>query len=183
VHLIQPGTPPEVRLNLWRRINTGAQPLSAQEIRHALSGGTGGRASAFLGRLASSRTFAALTGGELAARMADRACVLAFFAARATATGNRLDRAMDELNRASDGELGEREARFARALAALHALVGDCGLAIGPATRAYLAAWLGALDALDDAALARLTARREIIAAALPVPPEAIAKLMQQVLA
>ena len=78
VYQIQPGTPDDVKFDIFRRINTGGEPLSAQEIRHALNQG---QVTQWLERLANSAAFTAATeGGISPKRMDDRECVLRFLA-------------------------------------------------------------------------------------------------------
>ena len=78
VNVIDTGTPEEVMFNVFSRINTGGEPLSAQEIRHAL---TPGEARSYLKKLAESRAFTTATGGAVnSLRMKDRECVLRFLA-------------------------------------------------------------------------------------------------------
>ncbi|MCY4060303.1 MAG: hypothetical protein OXG44_20170 [Gammaproteobacteria bacterium] len=78
VNVIQPGTPPEVMFNIFRRINTGGMPLNGQEIRHALNPGP---VRKYLKDLAESKEFAEATDRSIRPkRMDDRACVLRFLA-------------------------------------------------------------------------------------------------------
>jgi hypothetical protein len=78
VYQIQPGTPDDVKFDIFRRINTGGEPLSAQEIRHALNQG---QVTQWLESLANSAAFTAATeGGISPKRMDDRECVLRFLA-------------------------------------------------------------------------------------------------------
>jgi hypothetical protein len=78
LYLIQPGTPANVKFDIFRRINTGGEPLSAQEIRHALNQGI---ITHFLKNLAASEEFKLATDfGVSAKRMDDRECVLRFLA-------------------------------------------------------------------------------------------------------
>ncbi|MDE2730090.1 MAG: DUF262 domain-containing protein [Bacteroidota bacterium] len=77
-HVIEPGTPPEVKFNIFRRINTEGKPLVAQEIRHALNPGP---ARDLLADLARTRSFLEVTDESVSKkRMADRECVLRFLA-------------------------------------------------------------------------------------------------------
>lgn len=76
-HVIDPQTPYRVKFDIFRRINTGGSPLSAQEIRHCMSGP---QSRAFLKKLATEQSFAKATGGALKdhPRMADREVALRF---------------------------------------------------------------------------------------------------------
>ncbi|MFJ8190236.1 DUF262 domain-containing protein [Streptomyces sp. NPDC096094] len=83
VHVIRPGTPEEVKFNIFARINTGGLPLTRQEIRHALIPGP---ARQMLSSLAGSAEFLSATGNSVgSARMADREMVLRALAFMLTA--------------------------------------------------------------------------------------------------
>ena len=80
-HVIDPQTPYRVKFDIFRRINTGGTPLSAQEIRHCMSKT---RSRQFLKQLVSDESFVTATGGALMShpRMADREVALRFVAFR-----------------------------------------------------------------------------------------------------
>ena len=80
-HVIDPQTPYRVKFDIFRRINTGGTPLSAQEIRHCMSKT---RSREFLKRLISDKSFGTATGRALRnhPRMADREVALRFVAFR-----------------------------------------------------------------------------------------------------
>ena len=76
-HVIDPQTPYRVKFDIFRRINTHGTPLSAQEIRHCMSGA---RSRAFLRALANDESFLTATGDALKGhlRMADLEVALRF---------------------------------------------------------------------------------------------------------
>jgi len=81
VHVIDPTTPEEVKYDIFKRINTGGEPLNAMEIRHCMSRS---RSRNFLRRCASSSAFDRATLGALRdhVRMQDREAALRFTAFR-----------------------------------------------------------------------------------------------------
>lgn len=74
-HVIDPQTPYRVKFDVFKRINTGGTPLSAQEIRHCMSLN---RSRQFLQKLVSMEEFAAVMGRTVLnhPRMADREIAL-----------------------------------------------------------------------------------------------------------
>lgn len=81
VNVIEPQTPDDVKFDVFRRINTGGSPLTAQEIRHCMSRV---RSRALLKRLVELPSFHAATDHAFRSerRMADREVVLRFIAFR-----------------------------------------------------------------------------------------------------
>jgi len=106
VYAIEVGTPPEVKFNIFKRINTGGLPLSPQEIRHALNQGP---ITNFLQELARDPIFLkATTRSVNTKRMTDRELVLRFLAFTITPYteypgdyDNFLNMAMADLNKMS----------------------------------------------------------------------------------
>ncbi|MDR1938662.1 MAG: DUF262 domain-containing protein [Tannerellaceae bacterium] len=74
--IINPGTPEEVKRNIFKRINTGGLPLSSQEIRNALYVG---QATTLLNKLASFDAFKKATDYSIKnIRMEDKELILRF---------------------------------------------------------------------------------------------------------
>jgi hypothetical protein len=76
--VINPGTPEEVRRNIFKRLNTGGEPLSSQEIRNALYIG---QSTVLLNELAENIYFKKATDNSIKdLRMADKELILRFIA-------------------------------------------------------------------------------------------------------
>jgi hypothetical protein len=130
VHVIRRGTPEPVMFNVFARINTGGEPLTRQEIRHAL---IPGRARSFLAELAESDEFRYATGGSVVGdRMADREMALRFLAFRLTPPDDYrlgdfdafLADAMHRINRLPAGEEERLRVEFRTAMTAAERIFG-----------------------------------------------------------
>jgi hypothetical protein len=125
VYLIEKGTPPEVKYNIFKRINTGGLPMSPQEIRHALNPG---KATKFLAKLATSNEFQKVTNlsDSRKMRMEDREFILGSVAFMLTSYKNYqsetrdlfLTKALSKINNMSESELGALENNFKKAMVA-----------------------------------------------------------------
>jgi hypothetical protein len=173
VFLIQENTPPEVKFNIFKRINTGGLPLSSQEIRHALHQGT---ASALLQDLAESAEFRTATNeGIRDDRMGDRECVLRLLAFMRTSYGEYkaknldafLNQCMIELNKLSESEIRDLDARFRRTMVDCYRLFGDQAFRKqkrgnprrSPVNRALFEVWSASVESLSPSDIQRLEAK------------------------
>ena len=129
IYKIEYGTPPDVKFNIFKRINTGGLPLSAQEIRHALNQG---ESTEFLARLAKSKEFETAHNKSIKdKRMADQECVLRFIAFTLTPyieyKGDLdyfLSEAMSKMNKMSYDQLDEFEQKFYKAMIVAYKIFG-----------------------------------------------------------
>ncbi|MCM0593003.1 MAG: DUF262 domain-containing protein [Gloeotrichia echinulata CP02] len=130
VYLIDKGTPPEIKYNIFKRINTGGLALSPQELRHALNPGKGTK---FLTQLAADPKFKQVVnlGNNRKMRMDDREFILGFIAFTLTSyqdyADNRdtfLTKALSKTNKLSETELNKIENNFRRTMVAAWNIFG-----------------------------------------------------------
>lgn len=179
VYLIDPGTPPEVKFNIFKRINTGGLPLSLQEIRHALNQGP---VTKFLKALAESHEFLEATARSIRDdRMADREFVLRFLAFvmtsykdyRSKDFDSFLNDRMAEINRMSSADREVLGDGFKRSLVASAAIFGNDAFRKRynndhgryPVNKALFETWTVNLSVLSDSELRTVVGRRDIVRA------------------
>lgn len=150
VHRIEAGTSDAAKLNIFQRINRSALPLSAQEIRHAISPGP---MRARLTELARSPEFVELMRHEQKPkRMEDEELVLLFLA------GPRLperdfDAKLLDCLRGLNADEERREAmsaRFMRALRASQGIFREQAFRRTKGERVHRGIFLSVLHALDS---------------------------------
>jgi Protein of unknown function DUF262 len=177
VFVIQENTPPEVKFNIFKRINTGGLPLSSQEIRHALNQG---RAPRMLKELAESAEFKTATNdGIRDDRMGDRECVLrvlgflrtSFPDYRAASIDAFLNQCMADLNKISEEEAEELSRRFRRSMVDCFRISGDRAFRKQvrgtnrrfPINRALIEVWAANIEALEAEQVDLLETRRQAL--------------------
>lgn len=126
IYKILPGTPTDVKFNIFKRINTGGLVLEPQEIRHALFQG---KPATFIYELANTEEFKKATGNKIATnRMLDRDFVnrfLGFYLLGVDNYGSKdfgldldsyMSNAMAAIYTKSDVEIGKIKSDFKRAM-------------------------------------------------------------------
>ncbi|HBB31992.1 MAG TPA: DUF262 domain-containing protein [Cyanobacteria bacterium UBA8803] len=176
VYLITKGTPPEVKYNIFKRINTGGTPLSPQELRHALNPG---KATKFLAKLAKYREFKQVVNlsDSRRKRMDDREFVLGFLAFTLTSykdykddtRDSFLSKALFKANHISEDELNNIEYKFKKAMIAAFQIFGKNAfrkLSANsnrkyPVNKALFEVWSVNLGQLDDEQIKVLLVRKQ----------------------
>lgn len=173
-YLIMPGTPENVKFDVFRRINTGGLPLSSQEIRHALNGKP---VTDIIRHLAESEEFKRATAYGLSnKRMDDRECVTRFlvFSIFPPDSYDRddfdafINSGMHYLN-AHPGLLEDLQRRFLRAMQAAAHIFGndafrkryDNKATRFPINKALFESWSVNLDACTDEELYILEKKKD----------------------
>lgn len=174
LYLIEKGTPPDVKFNIFKRINTGGLPLSPQEIRHALNQGP---VTIFLKELAESSEFRTATSNSIRDdRMDDRELILRFFAFtmthytkyKAGSFDSFLSNTMAKLNKMSDQKRHEMKSRFMRAMLSAQEIFDSLAFRkqsrirkrINPINKALFETWSVNLGGLTDNQMAIMENRK-----------------------
>lgn len=175
-YLIMPGTPDNVKFDVFRRINTCGLPLSSQEIRHALNGKP---VTDVIRTLAESKEFKRATAyGISDKRMDDRECVTRFlvFSVFPPDTYDRddfdafLNAGMHYLN-TQPALLEDLQRRFLRAMQAAERLFGNDAFRKRyssdatrfPVNKALFESWSVNLDACSDEELKILEQKKDTL--------------------
>lgn len=130
VYLVLPGTPKQVKYNLFKRINSGALKLEDQEIRHALNQG---KPADTLIRFANFNEFKSVIqlSDVRVLRMEDREIVLRYLSFQLSDyrdyTGNikhLLNKTMEEIESLSDEQIANLEQNFKHSLLICKSIFG-----------------------------------------------------------
>jgi hypothetical protein len=176
-YVFELGTPSAIKLNIFKRLNTGGVSLTPQEIRHAMNPGP---VRNLLAEMAKLPAFAEAVGEKAAERMnlrmEDRewACrFLAFvdggqqrYENSKTDFDGFLENTMQNANKMSPASLKKLKERYERALQTAHACFGDVvfrkpGARSGQLNKALFEATVVALDERTDAEHATLKKHRD----------------------
>lgn len=129
-YIIKPGTPPKVKYNIFRRINTGGLVLEPQEIRHALNQGLPAK---YVAELAELQEFKQVTEKKISSeRMLDREFVTRFIAfymnepeSYTPDLDTFLNNSMAQINKLSESDIIKMKQDFIQSMIASKDIFGN----------------------------------------------------------
>jgi hypothetical protein len=155
--LIQPGTPEDVKYNVFKRINTGGLVLNNQEIRNAMAKK---REREFLENLSNSETMQKIFSENLYKRMTIQEFVLRFFAFYMFDYEEEtkqnislfLDKAMEKLKKENDNEIKKLNKRFINSIDFCYKIFGDSAFEKKTAKKnaSLFEVWMVSISKLTD---------------------------------
>lgn len=130
IYKIMPGTPTDVKFNIFKRINTGGLILEPQEIRHALFQG---KPAVFIAELGKNKEFIKATNGRIKThRMLDRDFANRFLGFYLFGYNNYtpdldtyMSRAMASIYDKTEDEINKIKEDFSEAMRLAHAIFGE----------------------------------------------------------
>lgn len=163
VTIINPSTPESVKRNVFKRINTGGYPLSAQEIRHALYEG---KSTELLKTLVTHKDFKKVMGNKFKdLRMAGREIILRFLSFyinkpseyKIVDMDEWLSNTMQLINKYDDNKIKELENIFEKAVKRAYIIFNDYAFRKSlpnnkktPINKTLFEVWCLALVSLSD---------------------------------
>ncbi|MDB9448441.1 DUF262 domain-containing protein [Dolichospermum circinale] len=174
VYLIEPGTPDEVKYNIFQRINTGALPLNNQEIRQSMNPGKSSELLKEFVELSDFKKVINLSENKRQ-RMDDREFVIGFIAFSLTQYENYpvnkgrnyfLNKAMEQLNKIDNFLIGELRNKFIISMKAAYDIFGNTAFrksSSSPVNKALFEAWSVILSQLNPQQIEILIKNKEIL--------------------
>lgn len=167
LYLLMPGTPFNIKFNIFKRINTPGLKLENQEIRHALYQG---KATKLLEELSATDPFKKATNNSIPSeRMLDREFILRYFGFKYlgveelkicdASIDSFLNHTMEYINSCTQEEIAKMKSIFISVMSCSHELFGDYAFrrisGIPPAKRnpinvALFESWAVGLSELSD---------------------------------
>lgn len=174
VYLIEPGTPSEVKYNIFERVNTGGLPLNPQELRQAINPG---QAIKILKNLAKLPEFKRVTNlsPKKKERMDDHEFILGFLAFSLTTYENYpidkgrnyfLNQSMEKLNKIDNFLIKELENKFITAMMAAYNIFGNTAFRKSqksPINKSLFESWSVILSQLNSQQIDMLINRKELL--------------------
>lgn len=175
-YVINPGTPEDVKFNIFKRINTGGLVLEPQEIRHALNQGIPAR---FVAELAQLDEFKRATGYVISSkRMLDREFVTRFISFYINDPNDYkpdldtfMTKSMGQIKHLSETERDEIKRNFSEAMKCVMAIFGkwafrkvyDITEKRRPINKALFEVWSVMLARLNDSQRHAIINNKELV--------------------